>query len=110
MQTAYLWLAVAIVAEVIATSCLKLSAGFTRLLPGAITVLGYAVSFYCLSQTLRSMNMGVVYAIWSGVGIVLISIVGWWMGQRLDGPALLGLALIVAGVLVINLLSKTVGH
>ena len=110
MQTAYLWLAVAIVAEVIATSCLKLSAGFTRLLPSAITVLGYAVSFYCLSQTLRSMNMGVVYAIWSGVGIVLISIVGWWMGQRLDGPALLGLALIVAGVLVINLLSKTVGH
>ena len=110
MNTPYVWLTGAIVSEVIATSCLKLSAGFTRLLPSVVTVLGYGVSFYCLSQTLRSMNMGVVYAIWSGVGIVLISLVGWWMGQKLDGPAVLGLALIIAGVLVINLLSKTVGH
>lgn len=102
---------VAIACEVLATSTLKLSNGFSRLVPSIITVVGYAISFYCLSQTLRSLNMGVVYAIWSGVGIVLISTVGWlWMGQRLDGPALFGLGLIVAGVLVINLLSKTVAH
>ena len=111
MNSAYIWLLVAIVCEVIATSCLKLSEGFTRIVPSAITALGYAISFYCLSQTLRSLNMGVVYAMWSGVGIVLISVVGWlWMDQRLDGWALLGLGMIVAGVLVINLMSKTVAH
>ena len=111
MKNAYLFLSVAIVAEVIATSCLKASAGFTRLWPSAATVVGYAVAFYCLSLTLGSIPVGVVYAIWSGAGIVLISLVGWAvLGQSLDGPALAGMGLIVAGVLVIHLFSKTAAH
>lgn len=108
---AYAYLGTAIVAEVIATSALKASDSFTRLWPSLITVLGYALAFYCLSHTLKTIPTGVAYAIWSGVGIVLISIVGWlWLGQRLDAPALLGLGLIIAGVLVINLFSRTVAH
>jgi small multidrug resistance pump len=107
----YLSLAVAIVAEVIATSALNASAGFTRLVPSILVVAGYGVAFYCLSLTLRTMPMGIVYAIWSGVGIVLISIVGWALfRQALDLPAVIGIALIMAGVLVINLFSKTAGH
>ena len=75
------------------------------------TVIGYAISFYCLAQTLGSVPTGVAYAIWSGVGIVLISLIAWLVfGQSLDGPALLGMGLIVAGVLVINLFSKSVAH
>ncbi|VUZ25466.1 Multidrug transporter EmrE [uncultured Comamonas sp.] len=108
---AYAYLGTAIVAEVIGTSALKASDSFTRLWPSLITVLGYALAFYCLSHTLKTIPTGVAYAIWSGVGIVLISIVGWlWLGQRLDAPALLGLGLIIAGVLVINLFSRTVAH
>jgi len=107
----YLFLAVAIVAEVIATSALKASEGFTRLLPSVVVVVGYAVAFYCLSCTLRTMQVGVAYAVWSGVGIVLISGAGWVLyGQKLDTMALLGLSLIIAGVLIVNLLSKTTGH
>ena len=110
-MSAYLTLAVAIVAEVIATTALKSSQGFTRLLPGIIVVLGYGVSFYCLSLTLRTMPTSVAYAIWSGVGIVLVSAVAYfWQGQKLDAPALIGMAMIVGGVLVINLFSKTAGH
>ncbi|MFC4620932.1 SMR family transporter [Comamonas nitrativorans] len=108
---AYAYLGTAIIAEVIGTSALKASDSFTRLWPSLVTVLGYALAFYCLSHTLKTIPTGVAYAIWSGVGIVLISLVGWfWLGQRLDAPALLGLGLIIAGVLVINLFSKTVGH
>ena len=111
MKLTYLFLATAIVAEVIATSALKTSNGFTRLWPSVITAIGYGVSFYFLSQTLKVIPMGIVYAIWSGVGIVLISAVGWlWMGQSLDKPALLGLGLIIAGVIVINVFSKSVAH
>ncbi|MBP6717249.1 MAG: QacE family quaternary ammonium compound efflux SMR transporter [Rhodoferax sp.] len=111
MKLTYLYLAVAIVAEVIATSFLKSSDGFTKLLPSAITVLGYAISFTFLSLTLRVLPIGVAYAIWSGVGVVLIATVGWlWHGQTLDAPALLGLGLIVSGVIVVNLFSKTVSH
>lgn len=110
ITTAYAYLGAAIVAEVIATSALKASDGFSRLWPSLVTVLGYGLAFYCLSHTLKNISTGVAYAIWSGVGIVLISLVGWlWFDQRLDAPALLGLALIVAGVLVINLFSKTLG-
>jgi len=101
---AYLLLAVAIVSEVIATSALKASDGFTRLWPSLLTVVGYAIAFYCLSLVLRSIPVGVAYAIWSGVGIALITAIGWWLfGQRLDGVTLFGIALIVAGVLVIQL-------
>lgn len=111
LTVAYAYLGTAIVAEVIGTSALKASEGFTRLVPSLITVAGYALAFYCLSHTLKSIPTGVAYALWSGVGIVLISAVGWWwFGQRLDAPALLGLALIIAGVLVINLFSKTLGN
>lgn len=111
MKAAYLYLGAAIVAEVIATSLLKTSEGFTRLWPSVATVIGYAISFYCLAQTLGSIPTGVAYAIWSGVGIVLISLIAWLVfGQALDAPALLGMGLIVAGVLVINLFSKSVAH
>jgi small multidrug resistance pump len=107
----YVILALAIVAEVTATSALKASDGFTRLVPAAIVVAGYAVSFYCLSLTLRTIPLGIVYAIWSGVGMTLLALIGWLLyGQKLDAPALAGFVLILAGVLVINLLSKTAGH
>jgi small multidrug resistance pump len=111
MKAAYLYLGAAILAEVIATSLLKTSQGFTRLWPSVATVIGYAISFYCLAQTLGSVPTGVAYAIWSGVGIVLISLIAWWVyGQTLDAPALIGMGLIVAGVVVINLFSKSVAH
>lgn len=111
MAATYAYLAVAIVAEVIATTALKASEGFSRLWPSVVTVVGYAIAFYCLSLTLRSMPTGIAYAIWSGVGIVLISAIGWiWLGQRLDAAAMVGLGLIIAGVLVVNLFSNTVGH
>ncbi len=110
MPTPSIVLAAAIVSEVIATSALKASAGFTRPWPSVLTVVGYAISFYLLSQALKSIPVGVAYAIWSGVGIVLIAAIGWLVfGQRLDGPALLGMALIIAGVAVMNLFSKTLG-
>ena len=103
----YLYLAVAILAEVIGTSFLKGSAGFTRPLPTAVTVVAYAVAFYALSLTLRTIPTGIAYAIWSGVGIVLIAAVAWIaQGQKLDLPAMLGMALIIAGVGVMNLFSR----
>jgi small multidrug resistance pump len=104
-----LTLALAIVAEVGATSALKASHGFSRLVPSLLTVAGYALAFFCLSLTLRTVPVGIVYAIWSGVGIVLISAVGWAVyGEQLDPPALIGLGLIIAGVLVLNLFSASV--
>jgi small multidrug resistance pump len=111
MQMNWLFLAIAIVAEVIATSALKASEGFTRTLPSVLVVAGYGIAFYMLSLTLRSIPMGVVYAIWSGAGIVLITLVGYFMfRQRLDLPALIGIGLIVAGVLVMQLFSKATAH
>lgn len=105
------YLCVAIVLEVVATSALKASDGFTRLLPSVVVVVGYAAAFYTLSISLRTMPVGVVYAIWSGVGVVLITLVGWLLfGQKLDGPALLGIVLISAGVIVLNFFSKAVAH
>ncbi len=107
----YLYLAIAIVAEVIATSALKASDGLSRLWPSLVVVAGYGVAFFCLSLTLRTIPVGIAYAIWSGVGIVLIAVAGWVLyRQVLDLPAIIGLALIIAGVLVVNLFSKTVGH
>ena len=104
-------LAVAILAEVIATTALKLSDGFTRPLPTAAALVGYAFAFYCISLTLRSVPVGIVYAIWSGIGIVLISASGWALfGEKLDVPACLGIALILAGVLVLNLMSGSLRH
>ncbi|AWM85976.1 multidrug efflux SMR transporter [Microvirga sp. 17 mud 1-3] len=107
----YLYLFIAIVSEVVATSALKASEGFTRLWPSVIVVAGYGLAFFCLSLTLRAMPVGIAYALWSGIGIVLIAAVGWIaFRQTLDLPALFGIALILAGVLVINLFSRTVGH
>lgn len=104
----YVYLAIAILFEVIATSALKASNGFTVLLPSAIVVAGYSIAFFCLSLALRGVPLGIAYGLWSAVGIVLVSIAGWLLyQQRLDLPALIGLGLIVAGVLVIQLLSKT---
>ncbi len=111
LYTAYLYLAGAIIMEVIATSFLKSSESFTRLLPSLITIGGYAASFFLLSIALRTMPTGVAYALWSGIGIVLISLIGWfWFGQALDGAALAGIGLIMAGVIVINLFSGSVTH
>jgi len=111
MLIAYAYLAVAIVAEVIATTALRAADGFTQLWPSLISIIGYVVAFYFLSLTLRSMPVGIAYAIWSGVGIVLISLAGWLIyKQLLDLPALIGMGLIMAGVIVINLFSKSAVH
>jgi len=107
----YLFLAVAILFEVVATTALKQTEGFTRLMPSLVTVGGYALAFYFLSLPLRVLPVGVIYAIWSGTGIVLITVIGWlWFRQSLDGAALAGIGLIIAGVAVINLFSDTVPH
>ena len=108
---AYLYLSIAIVAEVIATTALRAAEGFTVLWPSALSVAGYIVAFYFLSLTLKTMPVGIAYALWSGVGIVLISLAGWLLyKQLLDLPALLGMGLIMAGVIVINVFSKTAVH
>lgn len=107
----YAYLLAAILCEVIATSALKAAEGFTRLGPSLIVVIGYGLAFYCLSLTLRTIPVGIAYALWSGIGIVLIALAGWILyRQPLDLPAIVGMALIVAGVLVINLFSRTAGH
>ena len=108
---AYLYLSIAIIAEVIATTALRAAEGFTVLWPSALSVAGYIVAFYFLSLTLKTMPVGIAYALWSGVGIVLVSLAGWLIyKQLLDLPALLGMGLIMAGVIVINVFSKTAVH
>lgn len=107
----YALLAAAIFAEVVGTTALARTDGFTRLVPSLITVIGYAAAFYFLSHPLRVLPVGVVYAIWSGLGIVLIAAVAWvWFGQRLDLPALIGMGMIIAGVMVVNLFSDSLQH
>lgn len=104
-------LIVAVLGEVVATTSLKLSEGFTKLVPSVVVVIGYAIAFYCLSLTLKSIPLGIAYAVWSGLGIVTVSILGWLLfGQKLDFWAILGMLLIVSGVVVLNLLSKTAAH
>jgi small multidrug resistance pump len=107
----YLYLLAAIVSEVIGTTFLKESDGFTRLGPGTVTVVTYMLAFYFLSMTLKTIPTGIAYAIWSGVGMVLITAVAWlFHGQRLDPPAMVGMGLIVAGVAIINLFSNAAAH
>jgi small multidrug resistance pump len=107
----WIYLLIAIVAEVIGTSALKPAEGFTKPLPTAIVFAGYATAFLFLSLTLRTIPIGVAYAIWAGLGIALITAIGWAaFGQRLDAPALAGIGLIVAGVLVINIFSNAGAH
>lgn len=104
----YVYLCIAITAEVIATTSLKSSDGFTKAPQTALVIIGYAVAFYFLSLTLKYMSTGVAYAIWSGIGTVMITLAAWiWHGQRLDTAAITGIAMIIAGVIVMNLLSST---
>lgn len=107
----YVWLAIAILAEIVATSFLKQSEGFTRPLPTVIVAIGYTTAFYFLSLALRDIPTGIAYAIWSGVGIVMIAAIAWIVqGQKLDAGAIAGMTLIVAGVIVLNLFSSTASH
>jgi small multidrug resistance pump len=107
----YALLSIAIVAEVIATSAMRASDGFSRLLPSAIVVLGYGIAFYCLSLTLKTIPVGIVYAVWSGAGIVLITLVAVILYRQMpDVPAIIGLGLIIAGVAVLNIFSKMQAH
>ncbi|KQN69865.1 QacE family quaternary ammonium compound efflux SMR transporter [Devosia sp. BK] len=105
------YLAIAIVGEVIATSFLRASMGFTQLVPSIVVVVGYCITFYFFSLALQTIPVGIGYAIWSGVGIILVSIIAYFAyGQSLDLPALIGIGLILSGVLVINLFSHSSGH
>jgi small multidrug resistance pump len=107
----WLFLSIAIISEVVATSALKSSNGFSQFWPSLVVVAGYAAAFFFLSLTLRTIPVGVAYAIWSGAGIVLITAIGWLvLGQALDAPAIAGLALIIMGVVVLNVFSKSVTH
>jgi len=107
----WIFLSIAIVSEVIATSSLKAAEGFTRLWPSLVVVVGYLLAFYFLSLTLKTIPVGIAYAIWSGAGVVLIAVSGWFfLGQSLDLPAVIGLFLIVSGVVIINVFSQTVSH
>ena len=107
----WIFLGIAIVSEVVATSALKATHGFTRLWPSLAVVLGYASAFYFLSLTLRSIPVGVAYAVWSGVGIVLVAVIAClFYGQKLDPAAIVGMTLIIAGIVILNLFSKTSAH
>lgn len=107
----WLILFIAIVAEVIATSALKSSEGFTKPISSIVVVLGYMIAFYCLSLTLKTIPVGIAYAVWSGVGIVLITTVAWFVfDQKLDVWGIIGIVLIMSGVLILNLLSKSSSH
>lgn len=111
MFNAYVLLAISICAETFATTMMKSAEGFTRLWPSVAVIIGYMVSFYGLSQVVKTMNIGIAYAIWAGMGIFLVSAMSWlFYKQKLDVPALMGMGLILAGVLVIQLFSKSVTH
>ena len=108
---AYVYLAIAILAEVIATSSLKATAEFTKPWPSLLVIAGYGIAFYCLTLSLRVIPVGIAYAIWSGLGIVLVATAGYLLyQQKLDAPAILGMAMILGGCLVINLFSKSSAH
>jgi multidrug transporter EmrE-like cation transporter len=110
-MSSWLFLFIAIIAEVIATSALKSSEGFTRIIPSAVVVIGYGAAFYFLSLVLKTVPVGIAYAVWSGLGIVLIAVIAWIIhGQKLDAWAFVGMGLIISGVAVLNLLSKTSAH
>ncbi|MFV0349122.1 MAG: DMT family transporter [Halodesulfovibrio sp.] len=107
----WILLCIAVFGEVIATSCLKINEGFTKLIPSFFVFIGYGVSFYCLSLTLKTMPLGIVYAVWSGLGILIVSLIGWILfEQKLDFWAIIGMSLILSGVLVLNLLSRSSVH
>lgn len=108
---AYIYLALAIVAEVAATSALKASEEFTKLGPSLVVIIGYGVAFYLLTLVLRTIPVGIAYALWSGIGIILIAVAGAFLYEQVpDIPAILGMGLIVSGVVIINVFSKTISH
>lgn len=110
-MNSWILLSIAITAEVLATSALKASEGFTKPLPTLSMALGYTIAFYFLSLTLRTIPVGIAYAIWAGLGVVLITLVGWLQfDQKLDAAAIIGMGLIVTGVAVMNLFSTAVSH
>ena len=107
----YLYLTIAIVAEVVATGSLKSSKQFTELVPSVLVLIGYAISFYSLSLVLKTIPVGIAYAMWSGLGVILISLIGIkFFDQKLDAPAILGMVLIISGVVIMNVFSSTVKH
>lgn len=111
MPTHYLYLIAAVVAETIGTTALQASQQFTRLAPSVLVIVAYAISFYLLSLTLRYMPVGIMYAIWSGLGIILIALIGWLVfAQKLDLPAVFGMSLILIGIVIIQVFSKTAVH
>ena len=111
MPLHYIFLIFAIIAETIGTTALQASQQFTRFWPSVLVVIAYGLSFYLLAQTLRVMPVGVVYAMWSGLGIVMITAIGYLvLGQRLDLPAVIGIGMILCGILVIHLFSRTSPH
>ncbi len=108
---AYIFLAVAIITEVTATSALKASDGFTKLVPSVLVIVGYGVSFYCLTIVLQTIPIGIAYAVWAGLGIILVAIIGMIHFKQVpDIPAIIGMGLIISGVVVINVLSKVSIH
>jgi len=107
----YTYLALAIIAEVVGTSALKASEGFTKIIPSAIVIIGYGIAFYFMAFVLKTLPVGITYAIWSGLGIVLVTVVSMLLYRQIpDLFAILGMGMIVSGVVVINLFSKTTGH
>ncbi|MGX9461309.1 DMT family transporter [Shewanella sp. A14] len=107
----WIFLSVAILTEVVATSALKASDGFSRVVPSIVVVVGYVLSFYFLSLALKNIPVGIAYATWAGLGIVLITAIAWVMyGQKLDVGALVGMTLILAGVVIMNLFSSVTPH
>ncbi|WP_172674400.1 multidrug efflux SMR transporter [Persicobacter sp. CCB-QB2] len=107
----WIFLTISIISEVIGTSAMNASEGFTKPLPSIITAVGYGVAFYFLSMTLKEINVSVAYAIWSGAGIVLLAIIGYfWLGQQLDLASIIGIGFIIAGVIIINVFSNSVSH
>ncbi|MCT3915213.1 QacE family quaternary ammonium compound efflux SMR transporter [Elizabethkingia anophelis] len=107
----YIFLAFAILFESVATSFLKASEGFTKPLQTGVFVVTMSISFYLLTQAIKVIPIGIAYAIWSAIGILLISLVGYFRYKEvLDAPAIIGMSLIVVGVVVINLFSKSAGH
>ena len=111
MNWSYLYLTIAILSEVAGTAALKASDDFTKPLPILVVLVGYGTAFLCLALVLRTMPVGIAYAIWAGCGIVLVAVAGYVLfGQKLDAPALVGMALILAGVVTVNLFSTSLGH
>ncbi len=111
MPKHYLFLIVAVLAETIGTSSIQASHQFTRLWPSVLAMVSFAFAFYFLSLTLKVLPVGIMYAMWSGLGIIFIAIIGWvYFGQKLDLAAVLGMSLILAGIVVINLFSSTATH